>query len=96
MTIENGGILAPGDAPGTLTTGTLTLNSGSVSDFELGAPNVVGAPLNDLVDVNGNLTLAGTLDIANSANFGSFPDVSRISRFRDVNAIAMSKKTPSK
>ena len=71
VTIQNGGILAPGDAPGTLTTGTLTLNSGSISDYELGTPNIVGSGVNDLVIVNGNLTLGGLLNVANAGGFGS-------------------------
>jgi fibronectin-binding autotransporter adhesin len=71
VTIQNGGILGPGDAPGTLTTGTLTLNSGSISNYELGTPNGVGGVVNDVVIVNGNLTLAGTLNVANAGGFGS-------------------------
>ena len=70
VTIQNGGILAPGDAPGTLTMGTLTLNSGSILNCQLGIPNVVGGGVNDLVNVNGNLTLAGTLNITNVGGFG--------------------------
>jgi fibronectin-binding autotransporter adhesin len=70
VTIQNGGILAPGDSPGTLTVGTLTLNSGSILNYELGIPNVVGG-VNDLVNVNGNLTLAGKLNVINVGGFGS-------------------------
>src|SRR5271155_1133232 len=51
--------------------GTLTLNSGSISNYELGTPNIVGGGVNDLVIVNGNLTLAGTLNVANAGGFGS-------------------------
>jgi fibronectin-binding autotransporter adhesin len=69
VTIQNGGILAPGDSPGTLTMGPLTLNSGSISNYQLGAPNVIGSGVNDLVNVNGNLTLAGTLNVANAGGF---------------------------
>ncbi|MBV8415417.1 MAG: autotransporter-associated beta strand repeat-containing protein, partial [Verrucomicrobia bacterium] len=71
VTIQNGGILAPGNSPGTLTMGTLTLNSGSVSNYQLGAPNAIGGGVNDLVIVNGNLTLAGTLNVSNAGGFGS-------------------------
>ena len=71
VTIQNGGTLAPGDAPGTLTTGTLTLSSGSILDYQLGTPNVVGGGVNDLVIINGNLTLAGTLNVSNAGGFGS-------------------------
>jgi autotransporter-associated beta strand protein len=69
VTILNGGILAPGAAPGTLTAGTLTLSPGSISNYQLSTPNVVGG-VNDLVIVKGNLTLAGTLNIANAGAFG--------------------------
>jgi len=71
VTIQNGGILSPGTAsPATLTMGTLTLNSGSVLNYHLGTPNVVGNGVNDLVNVNGNLTLAGTLNVTNVGGFG--------------------------
>jgi outer membrane autotransporter protein len=70
VNIQNGGILAPGASPGTLTMGTLTLNSGSVLNYQLGTPNVVGNGVNDLVTVNGNLTLAGTLNVTNVGGFG--------------------------
>jgi len=74
VTIQNGGILSPGASPGTLipgtlTMGTLTLNSGSVLNYQLGIPNMVGNGANDLVNVNGNLTLAGTLNVTNVGGF---------------------------
>ncbi|MFD9902102.1 autotransporter-associated beta strand repeat-containing protein, partial [Mesorhizobium sp. NPDC059025] len=60
-TVVNG-TLSAGSSPGKLTVaGDLTLGAGSTSLFELGAPGVVGGPLNDLVYVTGNLTLGGTL-----------------------------------
>jgi len=72
VTIANGGTLAPGNSPGTLTiNGNLALSSGSLLAFELGAANAVGSPLNDLVNVGGNLTLDGTLNVAVPAG-GSF------------------------
>ncbi len=55
------GTLSPGNSPGTLTVaGDLTLNAGSTSLFELATPGVVGGT-NDLVIVNGSLTLGGSL-----------------------------------
>jgi fibronectin-binding autotransporter adhesin len=71
VTIQDGGTLAPGDSVGTLTVGALTLSAGSISNYELGTPDVVGGGVNDLVIVNGNLTLAGTLNVANAGGFGS-------------------------
>ena len=71
VNIASGGRLAPGNSPGTLTVGTLALSSGSQLDYELGQPGTPGGPLNDLVNVTGHLTLAGTLNISVPAG-GSF------------------------
>jgi fibronectin-binding autotransporter adhesin len=71
VTIQNGGILSPGDgSPGTLTVGSLNLSSGSVLNYQLGRPNVVGSGVNSLIQVNGDLTLAGILNITNAGGFG--------------------------
>ncbi|WP_411826985.1 autotransporter-associated beta strand repeat-containing protein [Luteolibacter sp. AS25] len=70
VTIENGGRLSPGNSPGTLTTGNLTLNAGSQLDYELDSPGIVGSGINDLVLVNGNLVLDGILNIADLGSFG--------------------------
>ena len=71
MTILSGGILSPGNSgAGTLSVGSLVLNSGSFSNFDLSTPGVVGG-VNDLVAVTGNLTLAGTLNIADAGGFGT-------------------------
>lgn len=75
VTIASGARLAPGANPGTLTTGTLTvgaltLSSGSQLDFDLGLPNLPTGSGSDRVDVTGNLTLAGTLNVANAGGFG--------------------------
>ncbi len=57
--------LSPGNSPGTLTTGDLSLNTASASRFELTMGNTVaGAGINDLVLVNGSLTLGGTIFIS--------------------------------
>jgi fibronectin-binding autotransporter adhesin len=63
VTIADGGHIAPGNSPGMLTMGTLVLDAGSILDFELGAADVEGGPLNDLINVNGDLTLDGTLNV---------------------------------
>jgi fibronectin-binding autotransporter adhesin len=63
VTIQSGGTLSAGQSPGTITLGSLNLNSGSTSVFELGSPGVVGGATNDLVNVTGNLTLGGTLSV---------------------------------
>ena len=66
-------------APGTLTiNGNLTLDAGSILNFDFGQANVAGGPLNDLVNVGGDLTLDGTLNVSPSAG-GSFgPGIYRV------------------
>ena len=71
VTIQDGGHLAPGPAARTLGVGNLTLSSGSILDYLLSTPGVIGGGVNTLVNVTGNLTLAGTLNITNGGNFGS-------------------------
>ncbi|MGJ7603193.1 autotransporter-associated beta strand repeat-containing protein [Variovorax sp. LT1R20] len=71
VSIAKGGILSAGNSPGTLTVGGLNLADGAVLNFELGQANTVGGPLNDLVKVNGDLQLDGTLNVAQSAG-GAF------------------------
>jgi autotransporter-associated beta strand protein len=71
VTVAAGATLAPGNSPGTLNTGTLTLNDTSVLSFELNPTNeAVGGGINDLVSVTGNLTLDGILNVvATSGDF---------------------------
>ncbi|HWA61746.1 MAG TPA: autotransporter domain-containing protein, partial [Caulobacteraceae bacterium] len=64
VTVENGGSLL-GLAGQTLTTGALTLNSGSIIQTSLGAPSTQA-----LFHVNGALTLDGTLNISSPGGFG--------------------------
>ncbi|SAI05168.1 autotransporter [Bordetella ansorpii] len=68
--IESGGHLAPGNSIGTLNVaGNLDLNPGAILDFEFGRPGASGnaaSATNDRVAVTGNLTLDGTLNIAQS------------------------------
>ena len=67
-TVVNG-TLSAGTSPGALTVnGDLTLGAGSTSLFELGTPGVVGGATNDLVVVNGNLSLGGTLQTPNAVS----------------------------
>jgi autotransporter-associated beta strand protein len=54
------GVLAPGASAGTLAvTGNLTLGSGSVMNYDVANVTTVGANVNDLTTVSGNLTVAG-------------------------------------
>ncbi len=68
VTVADGARLSSGGdgAVGTLTMGGLSLSGGSILAFDLGAPVEIGGTTNDLLVVNGNLTLDGTLDITNT------------------------------
>jgi fibronectin-binding autotransporter adhesin len=65
VTLANGATLTPGaDGAGTLTIGgDLSLASGSQLAFEFGQANALGGALNDLVNVGGDLTLDGTINV---------------------------------
>jgi autotransporter-associated beta strand protein len=64
-TITSGGILMPGNPIGTLTFGSnLTMNAGSVLNFDLGASS-------DRVVVSNNLSLNCTLNVTNSGGLSS-------------------------
>ncbi|MBW4652274.1 MAG: autotransporter-associated beta strand repeat-containing protein [Kaiparowitsia implicata GSE-PSE-MK54-09C] len=64
VAIDAGGILSAGFSPGTLTiTGNLVQSIGSITNFELGQSGVVGGASNDLVNVGGDLTRGGTLNL---------------------------------
>ena len=68
VNVLNGGILAPGNSPGTLDIdGDLALAGGSVLNFEFGEAGVAGGALNDLVNVGGDLTLDGTINVTSSS-----------------------------
>ncbi|MGH6761634.1 MAG: autotransporter-associated beta strand repeat-containing protein [Phyllobacterium sp.] len=68
-----------GNAPGTLTiNGNLLLGTGSTQNFSFGQANVPGGPLNDLVNVGGDLTLAGTFNVDVSAGGAMDPGVYRV------------------
>ena len=82
VAIADGGTLNPGDvgqAPGELTIGgNLELAANAVMNYRFGKSDTIGGPLNDLVTVKGDLTLAGLLNVQTSAG-GSFdPGVYRV------------------
>ena len=72
VTVADGGHLAPGAGPGTLTTGGLVLSPGALLDYELTTPGVVGGATNDLTVVNGALTLDGVLNISGAFAPGTY------------------------
>ncbi|SDN71762.1 autotransporter domain-containing protein, partial [Ensifer sp. YR511] len=66
------GTIAAGNSPGTLTIGgDLTLASGSSLNFELGSPLGVAGVDSDLINVGGNLTFDGTLNVSDADGFGA-------------------------
>lgn len=80
VTVQDGGILAPGSAPFTpaaLTiNGSLNLSAGSTLFYDI-ADTTVGGELNDLTEVKGNLVLDGTIQVLdNGQDLG--PGVYRI------------------
>jgi fibronectin-binding autotransporter adhesin len=68
---DDGRIAINGSNVGVLTLGNLALSGGSLLDFQLGAANTLGGPLNDQIVVTGNLTLDGLLNVTQSAG-GNF------------------------
>jgi len=48
----------------------MDLDSSTILNFKLGSPNIVGNSQNDLIQVNGNLILAGKLNIDAASGFG--------------------------
>ncbi|NBW97906.1 MAG: hypothetical protein EBR28_14575, partial [Planctomycetia bacterium] len=76
VAVANGGILAPGNSPGTLsTTAGLSLVDSSILNFELNASDpTVGGGINDLVEVTGDFALAGILNVAGTGDFATVAD----------------------
>jgi len=64
VSIEDGAHLAPGSGTGTMTLGSLVLADGAIFDYQLSG-------VSDRIDVTGDLTLDGTLNISDTRNFGA-------------------------
>lgn len=76
LTMDSGATLQPGEtfAAGSLTAGSVLLKDGTSLIFDLlGTDTSANGFTNDLVTVNGNLTLDGTLNV-NDLGFSSFFD----------------------
>lgn len=71
VSVAASGILAPGTSPGSLGTGSLTLDNASILNWELAAPNLNNHPSSDRVDVTGNLILDGVLNVTALGGFGT-------------------------
>ena len=67
MTVASGGILSPGNSPGTLTVGSLTLQSGSQTNIELGG--TTRGSQYDAIMSSGAVSLNGTLDVSLTNGF---------------------------
>jgi hypothetical protein len=71
---STGGTISPGSGgmPGTLSvTGNVTLNHASTLDCKLGYPGTTGGGVNDYVNITGNLSLDGTLNVIGLSGFGA-------------------------
>lgn len=72
VSVADGGMVGPGNSPGTLTiAGNLALGAGSILNYELARPGTVGGGSSDLILVGGDLTLDGTLDVTALSGFGA-------------------------
>jgi autotransporter-associated beta strand protein len=76
VSILDGGIVAPGTSPGTLTvTNSFTLADAAILSFELDAQNTtIGGGINDLITGVTNLTLDGILNITGSGDWTTIAD----------------------
>jgi len=82
VVIASGATLSPGDGSNSVGTlsigGNLIENSGAIANFDMGQAGTVGGKYNDLVSVGGNLTIAGTLNVSQSAGGDFGPGVYRL------------------
>jgi fibronectin-binding autotransporter adhesin len=67
VAIAGGARLSVGNGVSAMRTGALTLAAGSNIDFDLGQAGMAGGPLNDLLNVDGNLVLGGSVNVTQSA-----------------------------
>jgi fibronectin-binding autotransporter adhesin len=85
--VNVGGAIQPGDVDGvgTFTSGALTLSSGAILKFDLNAADTTtGGGINDLVEVNGNLSLNNN---SVSVNFLGVPQAGSTYRLIDYTGI---------
>jgi fibronectin-binding autotransporter adhesin len=75
VSVFDGGVIAPGDGVGTLSVSSLFLSGASALKFELAVAGVAGGAGNDLLQIGGELTLDGTLQVLPQAGFtaGRYP-----------------------
>lgn len=69
--VFNGGVVAPGNSIGTLTVATYTGNSSSTLQVEVNNGGTTAGVNNDLLHVNGNVTLSGgTVNVVTTTSIG--------------------------
>ncbi|MER8373456.1 autotransporter-associated beta strand repeat-containing protein [Mesorhizobium sp. M1406] len=84
VTVADGGALNPGvgNAAGILTiNGSLALNDSSALNYNFGQANVAGGAFNDLINVGGNLTLDGQMNITTSPGGTFGPGLYRVMNY---------------
>ncbi|MBB3148398.1 fibronectin-binding autotransporter adhesin [Phyllobacterium trifolii] len=85
VTVADGGAINPGgvgNAAGSLTiNGSLALNNNSTLNYNFGQANVTGGAFNDLINVGGNLTLDGTLNITQTPGGTLGPGLYRVMNY---------------
>ena len=67
VTVKNGGFIAPGNSPGTLNTGNITLEAGSSLGIEIDGATV--GTQYDRLNVTGSVSLAGLLSMTMSGSY---------------------------
>jgi fibronectin-binding autotransporter adhesin len=82
VAVSTGAQLSPGSAgntPGVMNIkGGLNLAAGAVTDVDFGQAGVLGGAFNDLINVSGNLTLNGSINVRQSAGGTFGPGVYRV------------------
>ena len=63
LSVVEGAFLSPGNSPGTISLGGLSLGAGATTVFELQDPGTIGSNVNDLIAVTGNISLDGTASV---------------------------------
>jgi fibronectin-binding autotransporter adhesin len=71
VTVFDGGIVSPGEGIGTLSTGSLSLSETSALLFDLWLAGMPGGTNSDLLQIGGDLTLDGRLQVVPQSGFGA-------------------------
>jgi autotransporter-associated beta strand protein len=90
VTIHSGGTIAPGNSPGTITTGNMTWNGGGTYAWELASANGTAGTGWDLISSNGSLTIGANATnkfniAASTTNASGFNPNARVSTWKIAN-----------